>query len=74
MAVIEVREQINDPRRRQAFFNVYKGIAMGGFNVRRSWCNQTGGKILHRYQTSLCNNLLQLVMPTFFSESPSCEW
>jgi hypothetical protein len=69
MTAVEVSEQINDPRRKQAFFNVYKGVVMDALNVRRSLCDQTGGKIVHWYLTSCCNDLQPGEMPSFFSEN-----
>jgi hypothetical protein len=37
MTAVEVSEQINDPRRKQAFFNVYKGVVMDALNVQEEF-------------------------------------
>jgi hypothetical protein len=52
MAVVEQTEKFRDQRSRDAFKSIYKGVVMEAINIRRSACDQAGGRIVEQYLSS----------------------
>ena len=52
MAVVERTEKFRDQRSRDAFKAIYKGVVMEAINIRRSACDQAGGRIVEQYLSS----------------------
>jgi hypothetical protein len=76
MQAVERRQRFSrdTPEAREAFRRVYKGCVMDALNIRRSNCDQTGGKIVHRYMTMCCdgNDDPNLVV-NFFTLDSLCK-
>ena len=49
MVVVEQTERFRDRRSREHFKAIYKGVVMEAINIRRSACDQTGGRIMDQY-------------------------
>ena len=52
MAVVEQTERFRDRRSREHFKAIYKGVVMEAINIRRSACDQAGGRIMDQYFSS----------------------
>lgn len=86
MAVVERTEKFRDQRSRDAFKAIYKGVVMEAINIRRSACDQAGGRIVEQYLSSNlatrmadggCNNdsssLLDIENLSFFNLETFCK-